>query len=820
VEQDFERRAASAAMRGTFCIVALFFILPTMHVALSSPGASGELMQERSLDYGLVRIHAILPDFACESVTIINLGKGTVDLDRWTVSDGEGWLTFRAGVVLGPGEKLSLCSNSSMQLRLDPRVRAISFVSTELDRKGRFALADQGDEVQLLGTDGSLQDVIPYGATEHQGPGWVGPPVAKPGPGRWLVRTGGSDTDSSVDWLAGTPGRSDFDEEYREAYVEPFLCPDNARSRLLREIHYAQKNVSIAIYEIGDEAVGRELLRARARGVEVRLLVEGQPVGGIPSTETRLLSALQAHGCDVHLVKAFDGYRRYDFVHCKYAVIDARRLVVTSENWMHDSLNGNRGWGVSVEDESLARYFLRVFEADYSLDRLDVVRPEFSEPFELASGPGWQGDEGNEPSPASWAGVTTVLSPENSLEVLRGMVRSASRRVLVEQFYCEPALLHGDGLVSDLLEVARRGVLVQVLLDGSWYNTEDGGKNSQVVEHLVKLAESYQLPNLQARLSTPYHGFEVIHNKGVIVDDTVLVSSINWGTGPFDRNREVGLMVESRPVADFFSLAFAGDWVLDPSLPAIIDIPDSVDLVAGSRLMLNANNCSDPAGIASYLWDVGADGSYEWNGPRCYLEITGDVLVRLTVIDSYNNTASKDIRVHVVRSEAIVSDGSVYLGLLASIPLVWAARKRIKRNRTDGERRAAPSLRAPGSRAGVQSGLQGAQRDLLHHGLHRSLHLLARRFDRIGGGRGHHRVRLRHHGLSGGGAHPHVGRRTSAPNERAGQPALPVVRAGVREQGHEDRGPGGAGEQPTRHKVLPEAGVPDHGKDRFVLHKR
>ena len=168
-------------MRGTFCIVALFFILPTMHVALSSPGASGEMMQERSLDYGLVRIHAILPDFACESVTIINLGKGTVDLDRWTVSDGEGWLTFRAGVVLGPEERLSLCSNSSMQLRLDPGVRAISFVSTELDRKGRFALADQGDEVQLLGADGSLQDVIPYGATEHQGPGWVGPPVAKPG---------------------------------------------------------------------------------------------------------------------------------------------------------------------------------------------------------------------------------------------------------------------------------------------------------------------------------------------------------------------------------------------------------------------------------------------------------------------------------------------------------------------------------------------------------------------------------------------------------------------------------------------------------------
>jgi phosphatidylserine/phosphatidylglycerophosphate/cardiolipin synthase-like enzyme len=54
--------------------------------------------------------------------------------------------------------------------------------------------------------------------------------------------------------------------------------------------------------------------------------------------------------------------------------------------------------------------------------------------------------------------------------------------------------------------------------------------------------------------------FTHCHNKGVIVDDSVVVSSTNWSENSLRRAREAGILIHSDAVTGFFSNVFEDDW--------------------------------------------------------------------------------------------------------------------------------------------------------------------------------------------------------------------------------------------------------------------
>ncbi|MDD1769800.1 MAG: phospholipase D-like domain-containing protein, partial [Methanomassiliicoccales archaeon] len=637
-------------MRGAQCVLALAVFLPGMFGALSSPCASdegvgydcGHLGAEMMANDERLLICAAMPNFASESVTIENVGNARMDLKGWTLTDGEGWLTFSKSRTLDPGDRVSVCSNVTIQKRLVPGEGTVEFASSELARKGRFALADDGDEITLLRPNACSEDRLIYGMVQPEGSGWKGTAVEKPPAGAVLARMD-IDTNSSSDWTVSIPRREAFGPFEGDAFVEPFLCPEEMRGRLVREFEHAQFSIDIAIYEIGDSTIGHALVDAIGRGLQVRVLVDGQPVGGMPETELSLLDTLNAASCDVHMIKSFDGYRGYDFLHCKYAVIDTRRVVVTSENWMRTSLDSNRGWGAVIENEALAADFAKVFESDFDLDRLDVSRYTPSGDYlPLAA----ESDESDASVGAAISAEVKVLfSPGASLQPMRSLVQNASSRILIELLYLEPNMLMSDGLVQDVLDAAARGVVVRILLDGGYYLTEEGGDNDRAKDYLESVAEEGS--DVEVRFSTQYHEFGLIHNKGMIIDDIAVISSINWGIGPFVRNREAALVIESWPVADLFAIAFASDWQSDLSIPSIIGVPGEIEMERSGSLTIDAGNCSDPAGIASYEWDLGVDGSIDWRGATCYFDIGSPTVIRLTVRDHYNNSATQDIQVTI-----------------------------------------------------------------------------------------------------------------------------------------------------------------------------
>jgi phosphatidylserine/phosphatidylglycerophosphate/cardiolipin synthase-like enzyme len=252
---------------------------------------------------------------------------------------------------------------------------------------------------------------------------------------------------------------------------------------------------------------------------------------------------------------------RYD--HAKYVVIDQHTVLVTSENFKYNgfppqSLSGNRGWGVVLEDPGIARYFSTVFSTDMGSPSV-VPYSGSSGSYESAITRSYVAEF----SPASFDGatVTPVIAPDTS-DQITDLMNSAQQSIEIEQAYITNETEYElNPYLSAAINASRRGVAVRVLLDSYYYNVEDEKDNDEMTVLINSIGKAEQIP-LEARCANlAANNIEKIHNKGAIVDDRmVLISSINWNSNSPNFNREAGVIVEHPGVARYFKTVFEDDW--------------------------------------------------------------------------------------------------------------------------------------------------------------------------------------------------------------------------------------------------------------------
>lgn len=658
-------------MRGhSASLIVLLIVIPTVLPGLSSQSwEDGPAPPGGDLP-GLLLIE-VCPGRPAEYVIIGNRG-GDVDLNGTAVSDGEGSLTFGKAFALNSSGAVAIAADAATFSKVHPDIPVLEFASPDLRRSGRFALADAGDEVQLLNATGALLDLLAYGKSTYAGLGWKGAPVTRGGSADALVR-GAGDANTSSDWSSAPPGRTTLLPQEFEAAVEPFTAPEDAAERLVRELRLASHWVKAAVYELSDPVVINAFLESAERGVNISILLEGQPVGGMSTGSRAAASALLDAGCDVRMLRSQDVYKRYDYLHSKYLVADGLRVVVMSENW-GPGLGANRGWGVSAESIGLARYLEGLFDADIN-GPIDVS---------ASFGPAAYDGRGAESTGLTtellcWkARVSPVVSPDFSEEALRGLVAAARERVLVQQLYVQEDWVGSEGLLSDLFAAASRGVAVRVLLDGTF-----SGKANQAVAEAINAAAAGMGADMQAKVISPYHDLGIMHNKGMIVDDQVLVSSINWGDNALRENRELGLLISSPEAAGFFSRFFWQDWSDDPFPPTMALGQEHLLAYAGYPVLLDGSNITDRTGISLITWDLDGDGLPDGTGPRLVAVFEEGVhVVTVTAFDRSNNSAQGAITVTALpppHRQDEGGEGPPLLALLLLAPvavlIMW---KRIK----------------------------------------------------------------------------------------------------------------------------------------------
>ena len=332
-----------------------------------------------------------------------------------------------------------------------------------------------------------------------------------------------------------------------------FVLPD-APDVAVETIRDADERVLLAGYTFSSRRVARALERAAARGVRVRVLLEGEPVDGLSRREAHLLDSLVAAGVSVELVGGPPD--RYAYHHAKYAVVDDRALVLT-ENWKPAGTGGraSRGWGVRTADPDVVAGLATTFRADANWTGVRGWR-EFRRGRSFTTRSVANGSYPTRHDPATVAVERTslVVAPDNAERAVIDLLDDATESIDVVQLNVDEP----DGeFLRTTVRAARRGVEVRVLLSSAWYVREE---NRRIVERLRERAESEDLP-IRAKLAAPEGRFEKIHAKGVVVDgDRVLVGSLNWNREAARENREVMLLLEGETVAGYYRGVFESDW--------------------------------------------------------------------------------------------------------------------------------------------------------------------------------------------------------------------------------------------------------------------
>jgi cardiolipin synthase len=508
-----------------------------------------------------------------EYVVITNLGARSINIAGWNITDNEGTITFPS-FSIAPDQTIYVTRTASAFVAQksgvtgkdilpdfeygsdpDPEVR-------QLEADGSFALRNSGDEVILQDKIKRVVDVVIFGDSTYKGEGWQGEPLKKPREGMVFKRRGVQDTDQSEDWILLPFGASYFPAENFRVFgeVTAFVSPDCSFSILHRVLDNASSSLYINLYQFENPYLMDLVLDALERGVDVYLLLEGNPIGGINDEELYIAEKIAERGGNVRF--AYDPFIN----HAKYAVIDNETTMIMSENWKntgipYDNTFGNRGWGIVIRARDVADYFKTVFLDDFqrgkeyllvglktkSISR-DIPQSAYMPVFEPLT------------LNCDFT-LLPVLAPDTAMsnETIRGAISDAEESILVQQFSTGRFWADEDNtFILALIEAARRGCSVKVLLDSKYL--EGKNNNDEVVSWLKEVAEAENL-DLESELADLYGlGLVKIHNKGLIIDDRkVIIASLNWNANSI-HNREAGVIIENDEIASFYKAAFFHDW--------------------------------------------------------------------------------------------------------------------------------------------------------------------------------------------------------------------------------------------------------------------
>jgi len=476
--------------------------------------------------------------------------SGVGSLDGIMVSDGEGSYRFPPGSRIDG--QTTVAYDGMAYAGVHSRMPDFEFYNFSPDipdviPSGPFRLANAKDELMLYDHDTLLQKVS-----------W--PADVKPREGQVHCMENGI-WDARVFML----GQSRFvPVSFTNVPGACFVSPDCSLELYENCISQAKHEILVNVYEFSSQKMADALIDARTRGVNVSVLLEGGPVGGISPEGNATCDRMTRNNIAVYRMGTTgDSHAPYRYDHAKYIVVDSLYLFITSENFKADGFpsegkSGNRGWGVCLIDPGIATYFEEVFRSDLNGKGISPMRGRAG-PQE----PGGTLLHTKEFSPLRFEGatVTPVLAPDTSY-LITDLLRSATSEIDIEQAYISN---ESKGIpnryLADAIDASHRGVHVRILLDSYWFNTAGEDDNDEMMAYINQVAASEHLP-LEARCAElDKNELEKIHNKGVIVDrKNVLISSINWNYNSPTFNREAGVIIDQPDAAQYYRDVFEDDW--------------------------------------------------------------------------------------------------------------------------------------------------------------------------------------------------------------------------------------------------------------------
>jgi len=591
-------------------------------------------------DNDILLLYEVNPRGA-EGFSLYNYGANTVDLKDYSVTDGEGTLTF-TGVAIPPYSRITVVNKIDPDTYFTNRGNTYVINGGHVTQTKSFALNDNGDDIYLFKGD-VLVDAFCYG-NKTADKGWSGPSVAVSS-SKYFLRTASIDTDTASDWILTQPGLTNFsfDPSLKfDAVVVPFTFPESSGDPIYKALENARSEVLISIYQLTSPnlvALLCDLERRTVDHVDVRILLEGDVLGYDMSTELTLMKSITDAGGEVMLInsQAPGNYERYSFVHNKYAVIDSEKVIITSENWTTANMGtskSNRGWGAVIESAGYAAFMTNVFLNDTDHAYGDVWDlNDFYPSLKPYSGNLTYSPVPSYDTVSFNAKVTPLLSPDNSYIAQKYYMDNAVSRIFSEQLdFGSFSSLNNSSPISWMFEASDRGVDARFILDAS-ISSDREGKNDDV--NLINATTGIKAVTINGG-----PGFSTTHNKGIIIDDTVWLGSVNWTSNSFSNNRETAVLIDSVEITEYFLGYFMEDWnanyKLNEEIP--LSVTSNKDIIVNEGLVIFT--VSGPVD-GNYTWDVYGDGNLrhsQTNRILCEDLIPGTYIMKVTRNDTMEQT--------------------------------------------------------------------------------------------------------------------------------------------------------------------------------------
>lgn len=329
-------------------------------------------------------------------------------------------------------------------------------------------------------------------------------------------------------------------------------------------IRGAKRSVDMAEFYVASapgsylEPVLRELEKAGARGVKVRIILSTAMLNGDQPSLSRLRAIPGAE------LRNFDfGEGKRGILHAKYFIVDNEDAFVGSQNLDWRSLQHIHETGLRFRTASLVGPLRELFEIDW----------EFSKTHKLPTLP--KGAAASTPPALELVASPPSLTPPSiraSLSALQELLGQAKNRIRIQLLTYSPVTgktRFWPAIDNELRAAAVRGVTVQLLVS-------DWNLASPAVEHLKSLTF---IPNIEVRIaSIPESGkghipfARVVHSKYMTVDGNLLwLGTSNWGEDYFTESRNVELILRDPVLAAQGDRIFEKLWTsryairLDPS---------------------------------------------------------------------------------------------------------------------------------------------------------------------------------------------------------------------------------------------------------------
>ncbi|MFD3005377.1 phospholipase D-like domain-containing protein [Thermus tengchongensis] len=318
--------------------------------------------------------------------------------------------------------------------------------------------------------------------------------------------------------------------------VEAYFMPregEAAKARLIALMDGAKESLDGAFYEFRDLEIAKALLRAKKRGVRVRLYGESDYrndfrrylVGGalgqqgetprVPQAALRERIRPLSLDCEeiVGIPVCFD--EREGFMHHKFLVVDGQTVWTGSTNMTWNAFARNNENSLLLPSSILAQGYAREFQALFTGTKEGLGTPIT---FSLEGGVPAEG--------------TAYFSPKGGAlgrKALLERLRASQQEILVAAF-----VLTDPEVVKALVQAQERGVRVQVLLESR--NLKDSRE-----EDLLRAGVEVR------KDGNPY----TLHHKVMLIDSTfVITGSYNFTARAWQVNNENLLILQSPALAE------------------------------------------------------------------------------------------------------------------------------------------------------------------------------------------------------------------------------------------------------------------------------